>query len=575
MKTAFTILLSFFLWINLAAQSISVASFSLLENDLTANTAGTTMFDQNGEKCALIKVETTQTGFTFDVGSLGVIKTEQHTAEIWVYVPAGVKRISIAHQQLGRLNDYDLGMTLQRSKTYRLKLTTGTVTTVVEEAVTNQFLLFQVNPANATIMVNNEIWTVSEGVARKYVPFGTYDYRVMAQDYIASSGKVVVNDPVNKHVVNVNLKPNFTQVTVNAKNNAEIWINDELKGVGSWTGNLGAGEYLMEARLDNHRASKSRKTVTLENASQSFTLEPPTPIYGKLLVNTLPDMAEIYVDGQKVGETPLMLQQVLIGSHEVTLKKYGYRDYAKRINISEGQTTTLDGSLDKGYEPRIITVNGVSFNMIPVEGGTFQMGATSEQVGAKKREKPVHSVTLSDYYIGETEVTQQLWEAVMGKNPSDYKDATHPVEMVSWKQCKKFIKRLNKLTGLSFRLPTEAEWEYAARGGSKHRGNRYAGSSDYQSVACCSAVHHQPVKHFQPNELGLYDMSGNVGEWCQDVYGGYSKKSKINPVGKGLGYRRVYRGGVWNFEPKECRVSCRYHNHPGDNDDSVGLRLAL
>ena len=562
----------------LAAQSISVASFSLLENDLTANTDGTIVYDQNGEKCALIKVETTQMGFTFDVGSLGVTKTEQHTAEIWVYVPAGVKRISIAHQQLGRLNDYDLGMTLQRSKTYRLKLTTGTVTTVVEEAVTSQFLLFQVNPSNAVVLVNEEPWTVNDGVARKYVPFGTYSYRVMAQDYFQESGRVTVNDPSQKQVVNVNLKPNFAQVTIQVDNQAEIWVNGEHKGRGSWTGNLGEGEYLMEARLEGHRSSTARKTIKIEQGAQTITLTAPTPIYGKLMVSTLPDMADIYIDDRKVGETPQMLNQVLIGSHKVTIKKSGYKDLTQTVNITEGQTASVEGSLEKGLDVQSFTANGVTFTMISVKEGTFQMGATSEQKNPYGDEKPVHPVTLSDYSIGETEVTQALWEAVMGSNPSSNKGDNLPVENISWDDCQLFIQELNSLTGANFRLPTEAEWEYAARGGNKSRKIQYAGSSNIDDVAwyyANSGSKTHAVKTKQPNELGLYDMSGNVWEWCQDGYGSYSSSSQKNPKGLSSGSRRLSRGGSWRGYGRDCRTAVRGSIEHSGRFNDIGLRLAL
>lgn len=196
------------------AQNISVASFSMLENDLTANTQGTIVYDQNGEKCALIKVETTQTGFTFDAGSLGVVKTEQHTAEVWVYVPEGVKRLTISHPQLGIVRDYDLGVSVQKAKTYLLKLTTGKVTTVVEDVVTSQFLIIRTEPANAMVMVNDDVWNVFDGVARKWIPFGTYTYSVMAQDYFPEVGQVSVNRSTEKTEIVVVLKPNFTTITL-------------------------------------------------------------------------------------------------------------------------------------------------------------------------------------------------------------------------------------------------------------------------------------------------------------------------------------------------------------------------
>ena len=232
----------------------------------------------------------------------------------------------------------------------------------------------------------------------------------------------------------------------------------------------------------------------------------------------------------------------------------------------------------------ITTVNGVSFKMIKVKGGTFQMGSNDSE--AYGDEKPVHNVTLSDYYIGETEVTQELWEAVMGSNPSGFKGSKRPVERVSWNDCQKFIKKLNQLTGKNFRLPTEAEWEYAARGGNKSRGYKYSGSNTIGDVAwyCDNADYvgktspdygTHTVGTKSPNELGLYDMSGNVWEWCVDWCGDYSSSSQTNPTGPTSGSVRVLRGGSWRNYARGCRVASRNYVIPGGRSDIGGLRLAL
>lgn len=232
-----------------------------------------------------------------------------------------------------------------------------------------------------------------------------------------------------------------------------------------------------------------------------------------------------------------------------------------------------------GAETQTFTVNGVSFTMVVVEGGTFTMGGTSEQGSdAYGDEKPTHSVTLSDYMIGETEVTQELWRAVMGSNPSYFSGTDLPVEKVSWNDCQTFITKLNQLTGKKFRLPTEAEWEYAARGGNKSRGYKYAGSNTLSDVAWYSnnsSSKTHPVKQKQANELGLYDMSGNVWEWCQDWFGTYSSSAQTNPTGPASGSYRVYRGGSWYGSARYCRVSHRGSNTPTDYYSNLGLRLAL
>ena len=224
-------------------------------------------------------------------------------------------------------------------------------------------------------------------------------------------------------------------------------------------------------------------------------------------------------------------------------------------------------------------VNGVSFEMVYVEGGTFDMGATTEQGSdAESDEKPVHSVTLDGYYIGRCEVTQELWEAVMGRNPSKFKGAQNPVERVSWSDCQEFVSRLNSLTGRTFRLPTEAEWEYAARGGKKSRHYKYSGSGNIDDVAWYdnnSGGSTRPVGTKSPNELGIYDMSGNVWEWCSDWYGGYSAGAQTNPQGPSSGSRRVVRGGSWYRNARYCRVSFRNLDDPVSSNNNCGLRLVL
>ena len=225
------------------------------------------------------------------------------------------------------------------------------------------------------------------------------------------------------------------------------------------------------------------------------------------------------------------------------------------------------------------TVNGVSFTMVFVEGGTFTMGATSEQGSdADDDEKPTHNVTLSDYYIGETEVTQTLWEAVMGSNTSYFNGDNLPVESVSYNDVKEFITKLNQKTGKTFRLPTEAEWEYAARGGKKSKGYKYSGSNNIDDVAWYddnSNNKTHPVKTKRPNELGIYDMSGNVWEWCSDKYGAYSSSSQTNPTGPSSGSYRVGRGGSWDSGARYCRASGRSHGNLSNLSSHLGFRLAL
>lgn len=220
-------------------------------------------------------------------------------------------------------------------------------------------------------------------------------------------------------------------------------------------------------------------------------------------------------------------------------------------------------------------VNGVSFKMIPVKGGTFTMGIDD----GYWMEGPAHEVTLSDYLIGETEVTQALWQAVMETNPSNHQGDIHlPVENVSWEDCQTFIGKLNQLTGKNFRLPTNAEWEFAAYGGVESQGTIFAGSEDIDQVgwygANSDSMTH-PVASKLPNELRLYDMTGNVWEWCQDWFENYTTEAQIDPTGPDFGYNRIFRGGSFYNDERFCRIYYRGFEPPTSKGMKTGLRLAM
>ena len=287
-------------------------------------------------------------------------------------------------------------------------------------------------------------------------------------------------------------------------------------------------------------------------------------------------------DGGRTWGVPLkqvtgdVNKQVQAGSHRIVWdvlserEKLAGANICFKVEVNSGRFTEDGGRF---------TVNGVSFEMVRVEGGTFRMGATSEQGSdAGGDEKPVHSVTLSGYCIGKTEVTQVLWKAVMGSNPSSFKGDNLPVECVSWDDCQEFIRKLNSMTGQNFRLPTEAEWEFACRGGNNSRGYKYSGSNNLGSVAWYdgnSGDKTHPVGTKAPNELGIYDMSGNVWEWCADWYGDYSSGAQTNPTGPYGGSYRVRRGGSWFIYASCCRSSNRSYGIPANRDCYRGLRLAL
>ena len=266
----------------------------------------------------------------------------------------------------------------------------------------------------------------------------------------------------------------------------------------------------------------------------------------------------------------LVLSQVGTSSNQT--------DVSSAVSSSPVQRLTAPSIISKD----VITIpvkDGISIDMVKVEAGTFMMGATSEMKDPYDWEKPVHQVTLTnDCYMGKYEVTQALWQAVMGNNPSHFKGENLPVETVNWNECQVFISKLNSMTGRKFRLPTEAEWEYAARGGKKSRGYQYSGSSNISDVAWYdgnSGSKTHPVGTKQANELGIYDMAGNVWEWCLDRKGSYNSSSQTNPTGAGSGSFRVSRGGSWFYNAGCCRSSCRFIDTPDNRSSFLGLRLAL
>ncbi len=304
--------------------------------------------------------------------------------------------------------------------------------------------------------------------------------------------------------------------------------------------------------------------------------------FAQVQTQPLPVIGDVTGEGDVDGSDINTLINILLGNDS--------QDYLDRDNLDgEGGVDGADLNylinivLDKVNpnqpQTEVIVANGVAFTMVTVEGGTYTMGATAEQGDdGDTDEFPTHQVTLSGFTIGETEVTQALWEAVMGSNHSRYSgDPQRPVDSVTWDECQEFITKLNEVTDLTFRLPTEAEWEFAARGGNKSNGFKYAGSNTIDDVAWYednSGTSSHAVATKAPNELGLYDMNGNVWEWCLDWYGDYSSDAQTDPTGPASGEVRVVRGGGWPDSAYYCRVTIRGGLDPSDAFSCFGLRLA-
>ena len=434
---------------------------------------------------------------------------------------------------------------------------------------------------NAKIVINGEQRGV--GGFDGELGEGIYDVEVSLAQHrsVSRQIEVVAKQP---QTITLNPTPIYGSLDVISDPiDAEVAINGQKYGTTPTTiENLLIGDYEVVLSKDGCATQSRRVTITENNLS---TLEVILPQGREMTIRSDANGDEVYVDGVKMGVTPLVAN-LSFGTHKVELRRGG-KTVSKQINVS---TTGGSNEIRFGFslipqwasnvtpEQKRVLEKLVN-DMVKVSGGTFIMGATSEQGSdAASNEKPTHQVTLSDYYIGKYEVTQEQWKAVMGSNPSHFKGANKPVEQVSWSDCQEFVERLNKLTGLRFRLPTEAEWEYAARGGNKSKGYKYSGSNTIGDVAWyngnSSSMTH-PVGAKSPNELGIYDMSGNVWEWCSDWYGIYSSLSQSNPTGPSLGSSRVLRGGSWDYNASSCRVSYRYSSFPDYRYGNLGFRLVM
>ena len=300
-----------------------------------------------------------------------------------------------------------------------------------------------------------------------------------------------------------------------------------------------------------------------------------------LSIHTIEKRGDVDDNGNvTISDVTALIDYLLSGNASGIILANADCDQNGNVTISD-VTTLIDYLLSGSWTGNSFTIGGVTFNMVPVTGGTFTMGFTGETpISEEESALPAHQVTLSSYSIGETEVTQALWVAVMGSNPSKYTgDTSRPVESVSWNDCQAFITQLNQMTGMTFRLPTEAEWEFAARGGNMSHGYMYSGSNTLNDVSWNSNNNStnttQPVGQKSPNELGLYDMSGSVWEWCNDYYGAYSAEAQTNPTGPASGEERAFRGGAFFNAAAGHSVWFRNHITADHTADGLGFRLAL
>ena len=596
MKKLYLIILSVFALLNTAvAQKLSVESFVLAPTDITAQTEGRK--DLNGDACALVKIS-----FVGDVADVegNVIKPlVKRNNETWAFMTQESRQMKVVTKDylplMVTFGDYGIEK-LQGNRTYVLTLAKPSGAQEPTDAGGN-FYAISVQPKTAMLWIDGVPQEVSsDGEYSAMLAYGSHTYKVEAGGYISKSGSFTIGKG-DMAPISVSLVSALATLSVSCPTPA-VSLYVDKKSVGSlpWNGSLKEGMHLLEVRKDGYRSQQ--KTIQLAQQQKlDVAFEALSAIQGNLSVNFKPFGSDVYVDGVKVGQSPRVFNGVLVGKHNVEIRKSGYATSRQTVTISEGQTASISGSLTSptsssnanvlsssssspsGNTITIPVKNGISIEMVKVEAGSFNMGATPEMENPYDSEKPVHRVTLTNnYYVGKYEVTQALWQAVMGSNPSNFKGDDLPVETVSWNDCQDFISKLNAMTGKRFRLPTEAEWEYAARGGKKSRGYQYSGSNTLDDVAWYygnSGNKTHVVGTKLPNELGIYDMTGNVREWCQDRYDSYSSSPQTNPTGAASGSGRVCRGGRWYYSDWNCRSSYRHSFTPDCRYDILGLRLVL
>lgn len=536
---AFTFFVLLLFSISVCSQELHVKSFGIAESDLSAQIQSRK--DLNDKNCALVKVGIGLQGVQFEGNVVGNVVNK--VGEYWVYMPQGSRMLKVKHPYyppiIVTFANYSMEK-LESNRTYELMLT---VSGGIQSSQT-QTLTIKYTPIEATVLVDNKRIKGSDGVAMANFPIGQHSFVVFCDGYESEEGMV--------------------KLKASAPSNLQITLSKEAKTA---------------------LASTMGKEATNQNSVNSQNVK----FFGKVVdVNGEPIIgAAIKENGTDNWAITDMEGNFFIDAKSptvtITVLYVGWQ--SKQVELTAGhkeQITLIENKKKESETANSISIpvkDGINIEMIKVEAGTFMMGATKEVKEPYKIELPAHEVLLTeDYYIGKYEVTQALWNVVMDSKYSTNDGDLLPKNYVSWNDCQEFIEKLNKITGLKFRLPTEAEWEYAARGGKKSKRYLYSGSNNVLDVAWYdgnSSNKRHPVGTKQANELGIFDMGGNVSEWCQDLWGQYQNDSQINPLGSSAGTKHVLRGGNYFFDIRICYLSYRMFAESNYKDAFNGFRLAL
>lgn len=556
--------------------------------------------DQNGQKCALVKIVTKENNLSFDNGILGIVKTihKPQLAEWWVYVPEETIKLKIAHPGHGQLQGdgvengyYFFPTTLKTATTYRMALTTKSDTEAVMGQKTG-FLILETEPSGAQVfLIEDDTETyIGDATVQKKLAYGTYNYRICMPMYQDEIGAVTINQKSEQ--IKVVLQPYISSYgildIITMPYYANISINGKNYGITPTTLDLPPGEYDVLLSKDGYQSVQQHVSV-IENIQSTIEVS----------LTNVAELAEIEED--TVSEYTPTIEDTIFDTIDQELSVVDSLE-------TKAPRLALDSSIVLHPE-----VKKLIQNMVFVEGGTFLMGAQNSDKNkpnydpdAEIDEAPVHKVTLSDYYICKYEVTQGLWEAIMGTTVQDKTTekrnfgigSDYPMYYVNYKEAFTFCTKLSELTGMKFRLPTEAEWEYAARGGNKSKNYKYSGSNNPHEVGWIKGGWYEeeemldhyvtgaiatltkkyvnrnfPVGKKKPNELGIYDMSGNVWEWCSDLFGDYPPIPQINPTGHDWSNDCIFRGGGWFYDLRFCRVTYRDGNIPNTQQPDLGFRV--
>jgi sulfatase modifying factor 1 len=617
-----------------------VKAFSHEQNSMLARMNTNLRLDDNDEACALIQVRTAETGLGFTANT-GIVGTaDWKNGDYWVYVSAGTRSLKIFKQGIKTI-EYILETIPKSRETYLLELevvrpepnvvmlpvtirfiptdallsidgkaaTISSVqnlalgqhsiriskdgyqtlekTIIVDER--NVFFEWKIEkqpevalqiesiPASASVYLDGI--RLGESPVAAFYKAGKYTLRITKEGYFSIENQTLdVVPPLTRK--SYTLEENVGYLSINTLVGATVYLNDEKV---SNLKNIKLAPQLVKIRVTMPKAESMKEQVVLKrNDKLSLDIYPVVQT-GSLQIAVTPFDAEIELigdAGEKYNSVGMKIfEEIPIGNYTIKVSAINFTTASETINIKQGETlkkTINLAKLTSDYKTinaRTTNIKG-DIEMVFVKGGTFQMGSND----GRYNEKPIHSVTLGDFYIGKYEVTQKQWTEIMGSNPSRFKGDDLPVELISWKDVQEFIKKLNQKTGMNYRLPTEAEWEYAARGGNQSKGYTYSGSNTidettWYSVNSGRKTH--PIGTKKANELGIYDMSGNIYEWCSDWFAYYKNSPQNNPQGASSGDARVNRGGSWYYGARYCRVTYRRKYSPGSSYINLGFRLTL